>query len=72
MAALYFTVTGVQFWGTSYMTVALGAQPTLVHALFVLVAATGGFVSLNILLIFFVYSCLHQVQQVESSLVGTV
>jgi hypothetical protein len=41
MAALYFTVTGVQFWGTSYMMVALGTSPTLVHALFVLVAATG-------------------------------
>ena len=41
MAALYFTVTGVQYWGTSYMTVALGAPLPLVHFLFVVCAATG-------------------------------
>ena len=41
MAALYFTVTGVQFWGTKYLTVALHAPLPLVSTLFVLCAATG-------------------------------
>lgn len=38
--ALYFTVTGVQFWGTKYLTVALNAPLPLVNALFILCAAT--------------------------------
>jgi len=41
MAALYFTVTGVQYWGTSYMHVALNAPLPLVNALFIACAATG-------------------------------
>ena len=41
MAALYFTVTGVQYWGTSYMRVTLHAPLPLVNALFILCAATG-------------------------------
>ena len=41
MSALYFTVTGVQFWGTKYLTVALRAPLPLVSALFILCAATG-------------------------------
>ena len=41
MAALYFTVTGVQFWGTSYLHVALKAPLPLVNTLFILCAATG-------------------------------
>ena len=41
MSALYFTVTGVQFWGTKYLTVALHAPLPLVNTLFILCAATG-------------------------------
>ena len=41
MSALYFTVTGVQFWGTKYLTVALHAPLPLVSTLFILCAATG-------------------------------
>jgi len=41
MSSLYFTVTGVQYWGTSYMTVALGAPVELVNTMFILCAATG-------------------------------
>ncbi len=40
MAALYFTVTGVQFWGTSYLLLALGAHRPLVNLLFIVCAAT--------------------------------
>lgn len=41
MTALYFTVTGVQYWGTKYLSVALKAPLPLVSALFILCAATG-------------------------------
>lgn len=41
MAALYFTVTGVQYWGTSYMLVTLHAPLPLVNGLFIVCAATG-------------------------------
>ena len=41
MAALYFTVTGVQYWGTSYMLVTLHAPLVLVNGLFIVCAATG-------------------------------
>lgn len=41
MAALYFTVTGVQYWGTSYMLVTLRAPLPLVNGLFIVCAATG-------------------------------
>lgn len=41
MAALYFTVTGVQYWGTSYMLAVLKTPPSTVHALFIITAATG-------------------------------
>ena len=41
MTALYFTVTGVQYWGTKYMTIALNAPIAVVNILFVLCAATG-------------------------------
>ena len=44
--ALYFTVTGVQFWGTKYLTIALNAPLPLVNALFILCAATVSFSSL--------------------------
>jgi hypothetical protein len=40
MAALYFVVTGVQYWGTSYLLVALGAPRPLVNLLFIACAAT--------------------------------
>lgn len=40
MAALYFTVTGVQFWGTSYLLLALKAPRPLVNSLFILCAAS--------------------------------
>lgn len=40
MAALYFTVTGVQFWGTSYLLLALGAPRPLVNSLFIACAAS--------------------------------
>ena len=41
IASLYFTVTGVQYWGTSYLTLQLGAPPSLVNVLFILCASTG-------------------------------
>jgi hypothetical protein len=41
MAALYFTVTGVQFWGTSYMLIILHAPLPVVNGLFILCAASG-------------------------------
>jgi hypothetical protein len=40
MSALYFTVTGVQFWGTKYLTVALHAPLPLVSTLFIKCDAT--------------------------------
>ena len=40
LAALYFVVTGVQFWGTSYMLVALSAPTALVNTMFVCCAGT--------------------------------
>lgn len=40
MSALYFTVTGVQYWGTKYLLVSLHAPLLLVNALFVVTAAT--------------------------------
>ena len=39
--ALYFTVTGVQYWGTKYLTIALNAPLPLVNTLFIICAATG-------------------------------
>lgn len=41
MAALYFTVTGVQYWGTSYMLIILHAPLPVVNGLFILCAASG-------------------------------
>ena len=41
MTALYFTVTGVQYWGTSYIAVGLHAPLPLANALFIACAATG-------------------------------
>eukprot|EP01038_Epipyxis_sp_PR26KG_P014548 gene14548-19530_t len=41
MTALYFTVTGVQYWGTKYLSVALNAPLPLVNSLFILCAASG-------------------------------
>jgi len=41
MSSLYFSVTGVQYWGTSYLHVALLAPMPLVNALFIVCAATG-------------------------------
>jgi MFS family permease len=41
MTALYFTVTGVQYWGTTYLSVTLNAPLPLVNLLFILCAATG-------------------------------
>lgn len=41
MSALYFTVTGVQYWGTKYLLISLHAPLLLVNVLFVLCAATG-------------------------------
>mmetsp|Transcript_25537 Transcript_25537/g.42813 ORF Transcript_25537/g.42813 Transcript_25537/m.42813 type:complete len:1106 (-) Transcript_25537:8-3325(-) len=41
MSGLYFTVTGVQYWGTKYMTIALHSPLPLVNLMFILVAATG-------------------------------
>lgn len=41
MTCLYFTVTGVQFWGTKYLSIALQAPLPLVNLLFVVCAATG-------------------------------
>lgn len=41
MTALYFVVTGVQFWGTKYLSIVLQQPLPLVNALFILCAATG-------------------------------
>ena len=41
MTSLYFTVTGIQYWGTKYLSVSLRAPIGLVNLLFVLCAATG-------------------------------
>lgn len=41
LTALYFVVTGIQFWGTSYMLIALQAPQPLVNLMFVLCAASG-------------------------------
>jgi hypothetical protein len=41
MAALYFTVTGVQYWGTAYILVTMKAPLPLVNSLFIVCAATG-------------------------------
>lgn len=41
MTALYFTVTGVQYWGTTYLSVSLQAPLPLVNLLFIVCAATG-------------------------------
>jgi hypothetical protein len=41
MTALYFTVTGVQYWGTKYLMISLNAPIEIINLLFVLVAATG-------------------------------
>ena len=55
VTALYFTVTGVQYWGTKYLSIALNAPMPLVNSLFIICAATGPtsgnmlFVSLTIL-----------------------
>jgi len=41
MSGLYFTVTGVQYWGTKYMLISLHSPRALVSLIFILVAATG-------------------------------
>ena len=41
MTALYFIVTGIQYWGTSYLAIALDAPLPLVNIMFILIAATG-------------------------------
>lgn len=41
LTALYFVVTGVQFWGTSYMLIVLKAPQALVNLMFVACAASG-------------------------------
>lgn len=41
LASLYFTVTGVQYWGTAYMTLVLHGNPGVASSLFIGVAATG-------------------------------
>jgi MFS transporter, Spinster family, sphingosine-1-phosphate transporter len=41
LSSLYFVVTGIQFWGTSYMLVALSAPRSVVNTMFVLCAGTG-------------------------------
>jgi hypothetical protein len=40
LSALYFVVSGVQFWGTSFLIVSLGAPVGIVQALFITCAAT--------------------------------
>jgi MFS family permease len=40
MSALYFVVTGVQFWGTSYLIIGLKAPVIMVQCFFIFVAAT--------------------------------
>ena len=41
LSAVYFVVTGVQFWGTIYMIKSLHAPMYVVNGLFVLIAGTG-------------------------------
>eukprot|EP01035_Chromulina_nebulosa_P017933 gene17933-23555_t len=41
MTCLYFTVTGVQYWGTAYLSVGLHAPLAVVQTLFILCTATG-------------------------------
>ena len=41
MTCLYFTVTGIQYWGTKYLIVSLNAPFLLVNVLFIICAATG-------------------------------
>ena len=41
MTSLYFVVTGVQYWGTAYLSVTLSARMPLVNLLFIVCAATG-------------------------------
>ena len=41
VTALYFTVTGVQYWGTKYLSIVLAAPMPLVNLLFIVCAATG-------------------------------
>ncbi len=41
LASLYFVVTGVQFWGTSYMLVVLSTPRSIVNTMFVICAGTG-------------------------------
>ncbi|GMH55915.1 hypothetical protein TrST_g5155 [Triparma strigata] len=41
LASLYFTVTGVQYWGTAYMKLVLNGNPAVTSSLFIGVAATG-------------------------------
>ncbi len=53
MSALYFVVTGVQFWGTAYMMVALGA-PQVITA-----AATKSVVLLCFLSLFLFHTIFH-------------
>lgn len=38
---MYFTVTGIQFWGTKYLSIALQAPLNIVSGLFIICAATG-------------------------------
>ena len=41
LTALYFVVSGVQFWGTSFMIICLKAPVVVVQSLFIFTAATG-------------------------------
>jgi len=41
MSALYFVVTGVQFWGTAYMALVLKSPVAEANMTFILCAATG-------------------------------
>ena len=41
LSSLYFVVTGIQFWGTSYMLVTLSAPRSAVNTMFVICAGTG-------------------------------
>lgn len=41
MCALYYVVTGVQYWGTSYFVIALHGSQYATNSCFVVVAATG-------------------------------
>ena len=41
LSALYFVVTGVQFWGTAYLESSLGGTQYEANSLFIFTSATG-------------------------------